>query len=79
MEVERFCEMDYKTNELGLTELFQRLEVVPNTLPPVYMLDDILIGYDRAEKIRVIAGSKRKVVRHSWFHALKDWSNRLAR
>ncbi len=46
--------MDYRNNEQGLMQLLQKLEYVQGTFPPVYMLDGVLIGYDKLERIRVI-------------------------
>jgi hypothetical protein len=70
--------MSYQDNELGLVQMFQELHPVPGTFPPVYMLDDVLIGYDKLEQLRIIAASvmaKSEPVRTrgDWIRFLKKW------
>lgn len=64
--------MNYKDNELGLTQLLQGLEIVPQTSPPVYILNNIIIGYDRSERIKIIAGQcQPSLVKLDWVHPFK--------
>jgi hypothetical protein len=64
--------MDYQQNELGLRQLLRGLESVPDTHPPIYMLDGILIGYDKLDRIAVIAAEKNTSVQTKWLEkALK--------
>ncbi|MCB0163156.1 MAG: hypothetical protein KDI79_02945 [Anaerolineae bacterium] len=72
--------MNYKDNELGLTELLQGLELIPQTSPPVYILNNILIGYDKSERIKIIAGRRQPLsVKPIWVHPFKDWKRRFVR
>lgn len=72
--------MNYKDNELGLTQLLQGLELVPQTSPPVYILNNLIIGYDRSERIKIIAGRREPLpVKPNWVHPFKHWKNRLVR
>jgi hypothetical protein len=45
------------TNSNELEKLVRQLTPVPGTYPPVYMLGSVLIGYDRREQIKVLAGT----------------------
>ena len=62
--------MKYKTDQSGLTELFQDLKPVPYTAPPVYMLDEVLIGYDKLEQIRVIAAQNHPEETRKWLNKI---------
>ena len=46
--------VNYEDYERGFMELFQGLEYVPDTYPPVYMLGSVVISYDKLGQIRVI-------------------------
>ena len=50
--------MKYEDDQIGLRQLFQDLEPVPDTFPPVYFLDDVLIGYGKDGRVTVIAAQK---------------------
>lgn len=52
--------MTYQNNEEGLVQLLQEVEYVPGTFPPVYRLGGVLIGYDKLEKLRVLAAANKK-------------------
>lgn len=72
--------MNYKDNELGLTQLLQGLEFVPQTSPPVYILNNILIGYDRSERIKIIAGRREPPpVRSDRVHPFDEWKGGFVR
>lgn len=62
--------MNYQSNESALAQLFQKLRVIPGTLPPVYILNDVLIGYDRLENVRIIAGPEKITQAQSRYHNL---------
>lgn len=51
---------NYQSNEQGLIELLQQLEYVQGTFPPVYKLGSTLIGYDKLDKITIIASNNQK-------------------
>lgn len=50
--------MKLQGKEGELLKLVEQAEPVPGTFPPVYMLDGVLIGYDKLEQVRVIAQEK---------------------
>jgi hypothetical protein len=47
--------MNYQNDAQELARLFQDVEYIKGTFPPVYLVGDMLIGYDKLEQIRVIA------------------------
>ena len=47
-------------NKRELVELLGEAVYVPDTSPPVYMLDGVLIGYDKLEQMRVIATTSKR-------------------
>jgi hypothetical protein len=67
----------YEENERGLKELFQDLQSVPDTFPPVYNCGDVIIGYDRQGHIRVMASTKTEPSLHVEEGWLKRWQARL--
>jgi hypothetical protein len=46
--------MNYRSNEQALVQLLQKLEYVQGTFPPVYIVDGVLIGYDKLQRIKVL-------------------------
>jgi hypothetical protein len=46
--------MNYRSNEQALVQLLQKLEYVHGTFPPVYIVDGVLIGYDKLQQIKVL-------------------------
>ena len=62
--------MNYQNDESGLAELFQDLKPVPDTAPPVYMLDEVLIGYDKLEQIGVIAAQHHPDKTKKWLNKI---------
>lgn len=56
------------TNRTELEKLVPQLTPVPGTCPPVYIFGSVLIGYDRWEQIKVLAGTETKPVeiRPNW-------------
>lgn len=69
---------DYAENERALKELFQDVQSVPGTFPPVYTCGDVIIGYDGQGQIRVMASTKAAPAQPNaeggW---LKRWQARL--
>jgi hypothetical protein len=49
--------MNFKDYEYGLMELFQGVQCVPGTFPPVYMIDSMLISYDKMGRLQIIDAS----------------------
>ncbi len=47
--------MNDRENKRELVELLEKAVYVPDTSPPVYMLDGVLIGYDKLERMQIIA------------------------
>lgn len=72
--------IDYHDNEAGLVQLFQKLEPIQGTFPPVYMLDDMIIGYDKLEKLTVLAAivSENEAIHleGEWVIKLLHWLGR---
>jgi hypothetical protein len=64
--------MSYRDDEFGLAQLFQELEPVQGTFPPVYMLGDILIGYNKLEELTVLA-ARHEAERQMDSQWLKLW------
>ena len=62
--------MSYHHDRLGLTELFKGLELVPDTSPPVYILGETLIGYDKLEQIKVLAINQQDFPAKKWVDML---------
>ena len=50
--------MRYEEDQIGLSQLIQNLEPVPGTLPPVYLHEHVLIGYDKDGQVKIIATKK---------------------
>ncbi len=73
--------MTYQDNEEGLVQLLQEVEYVPGTFPPVYRLGGVLIGYDKLEKIKVIAAGNKesKQIKNKQIRLLRRWSGRLSK
>ena len=46
--------MNFQDYEYGLMELFQGVQYVPGTFPPVYMLDSMLISYNKLGQLQII-------------------------
>jgi len=70
--------MSYQDDELGLVQLFRELEPVQGTFPPVYMLGDVLIGYNKLEQLTVLASrheAEDQVGKH-WLKLVKYLSSR---
>jgi hypothetical protein len=70
----------YEDDELGLVQLLQELEPIQGTFPPVYMLGDILIGYDKLEQLTILAARQDEPTpleeRH-WLELVKGWLDQL--
>ncbi len=47
--------MNDRENKRELVELLGKAVCVPDTSPPVYMLEGVLIGYDKLERMKIIA------------------------
>lgn len=47
--------MDVQGTDRQILKLLERATPVPGTSPPVYMVDGILIGYDKLKQIKIIA------------------------
>ncbi len=54
--------MDDRENKHELVELMGKAVYVPDTSPPVYMLDGVLIGYDKLERMKIIAATNKSKV-----------------
>lgn len=50
--------MRYEEDQTGLSQLIQNLVPVPGTLPPVYLHEHALIGYDKEGQVKIIAIKK---------------------
>jgi hypothetical protein len=50
--------MDYTETEAALKELFQNIQTVPGTFPPVYTCDDFVIGYNRQGQLKILSSPK---------------------
>lgn len=48
-----------------LEKLLGTAKIVPGTYPPVFIFEGGLIGYDKAEQMRVIAWTRREPVKNS--------------
>ena len=71
--------MDYQDNENGLRQLLGELEYIHGTNPPVYRSREMLIGYDKVGRIRVLAGGKNEQAQSTWLdRALKALSRQVA-
>lgn len=46
--------MNFQDYERGLMELFQGVQYISGTFPPVYMLDGMLISYDKLGQLQII-------------------------
>ncbi len=51
--------MNDRENKRELMELLDKAVYVPDTSPPVYMLDGVLIGYDKLERMKIIAATSK--------------------
>ncbi len=51
--------MNDRENKRELVELLGKAVYVPDTSPPVYMLDGVLIGYDKLERMKIIAATSK--------------------
>jgi hypothetical protein len=49
--------MNFQDYERGLMELFQGVQYISGTFPPVYMLDGMLISYDKLGQLKIIDSS----------------------
>lgn len=71
--------MNYENNERELTKLFQDIQYVKGTFPPVYLIEDVLIGYDKLEQIKVLAIENQPTPRDKeWGNAFQRWLIQLA-
>jgi hypothetical protein len=72
--------INYHDNEAGLIQLFQKIEPIQGTFPPVYMLGDMIIGYNKLEKLTVLAVtvSENEAIRieGEWVIRLLHWLGR---
>lgn len=50
--------MNFEDDEVGLRELFQGVQYVPGTFPPVYMLDSMVISYDKSGRLQIVEASR---------------------
>lgn len=70
--------MKYQDDEQGLAQLFQDVEYIEGTFPPVYLVDDVLIGYDKLEQIKVIAAKNQTAPGDQYRkNALRRWLTQL--
>lgn len=46
--------MNFQDYEHGLMELFQGVQCIPGTFPPVYILDSMLISYNKLGQLQII-------------------------
>jgi hypothetical protein len=49
--------MNFQDYERGLMELFQGVQYVPGTFPPVYLLDGMLISYNKLGQLQITDAS----------------------
>jgi hypothetical protein len=49
--------MNFEDDKFGLMELFQGVQYVPGTFPPVYMLDSMVISYDKSGHLQIVEAS----------------------
>lgn len=71
--------MNYADTERELTKLFHDIQYIKGTFPPVYLVEDILIGYDKLEQIKVIARKNQPTPQDkAWGNAFQRWLIQLA-
>lgn len=52
----------YQDNDSSLKQLLRNLEYIPGTFPPVYLLGDFLIGYDKWGRLKIL----NPELEHNW-------------
>jgi hypothetical protein len=70
----------YEDDELGLVQLLQELEPIRGTFPPVYMLGEVLIGYDKLEQLTILAARHNEPTsseERTWLELVKAWLDQL--
>jgi hypothetical protein len=71
--------MNYEDTERELAQLFHDIQYIEGTFPPVYLVDDVLIGYDKLEQIKVIAIENQPIsTDKEWGNAFQRWLIQLA-
>ena len=71
--------MNYEDTERELAQLFHDIHYIEGTFPPVYLVDDVLIGYDKLEQIKVLAiENQLGPTDKKWINAFQGWLVELA-
>ena len=58
--------MNYQDYERGLRELLLGLTYVPGTFPPVYILGNMLISFDKLDRVRVVETVENDQIKNRW-------------
>ena len=71
--------MNYEDTERELAQLFHDIRYIEGTFPPVYLIEDVLIGYDKLEQIKVLAIENQPAPTHKeWGNVFQRWLIQLA-
>jgi hypothetical protein len=71
--------MNYEDTERELAQLFHEIQYIEGTFPPVYLVEDVLIGYDKLEQIKVLAIENQPAsTPKDWGNAFQRWLIQLA-
>ena len=52
--------------ESGLLDLLQGVEYIPGTFPPVYMLGNVLISFDKTGRAKMVETSENRQPQTNW-------------